>query len=27
MVYLRDLPGILEALVQFDRLAKANPLF
>jgi 2-dehydro-3-deoxyphosphooctonate aldolase (KDO 8-P synthase) len=27
MVYLKDLPGILEALVQFDRLAKANPLF
>jgi len=27
MVYLRDLPGILGALVQFDRLAKANPLF
>jgi len=27
MVYLKNLPGILEALVQFDRLAKANPLF
>jgi 2-dehydro-3-deoxyphosphooctonate aldolase (KDO 8-P synthase) len=27
MVYLKDLPGVLEALVQFDRLAKANPLF
>lgn len=27
MVYLRNLPGILESLVQFDRLAKANPLF
>jgi 2-dehydro-3-deoxyphosphooctonate aldolase (KDO 8-P synthase) len=27
MVYLKDLPGILESLVQFDRLAKANPLF
>jgi 2-dehydro-3-deoxyphosphooctonate aldolase (KDO 8-P synthase) len=27
MVYLKDLPRILEALVQFDRLAKANPLF
>jgi 2-dehydro-3-deoxyphosphooctonate aldolase (KDO 8-P synthase) len=27
MVYLKDLPGILEALVQFDQLAKANPLF
>jgi 2-dehydro-3-deoxyphosphooctonate aldolase (KDO 8-P synthase) len=27
MVYLKDLPGILEALVQFDRLAKAKPLF
>jgi len=27
MVYLRDLPGILETLVQFDRLAKANPVF
>jgi 2-dehydro-3-deoxyphosphooctonate aldolase (KDO 8-P synthase) len=27
MVYLKDLPGILETLVQFDRLAKANPLF
>ena len=26
MVYLKNLPGILEALVQFDRLAKANPL-
>ncbi len=27
MVYLKHLPGILESLVQFDRLAKANPLF
>lgn len=27
MVYLKNLPGILESLVQFDRLAKANPLF
>jgi 2-dehydro-3-deoxyphosphooctonate aldolase (KDO 8-P synthase) len=27
MLYLKDLPGILESLVQFDRLAKANPLF
>jgi 2-dehydro-3-deoxyphosphooctonate aldolase (KDO 8-P synthase) len=27
MVYLKNLPGILETLVQFDRLAKANPLF
>jgi 2-dehydro-3-deoxyphosphooctonate aldolase (KDO 8-P synthase) len=27
MVYLKDLPGVLESLVQFDRLAKANPLF
>jgi 2-dehydro-3-deoxyphosphooctonate aldolase (KDO 8-P synthase) len=27
MVHLKDLPGILESLVQFDRLAKANPLF
>jgi 2-dehydro-3-deoxyphosphooctonate aldolase (KDO 8-P synthase) len=27
MVYLKNLPGILESLVQFDGLAKANPLF
>lgn len=27
MIYLKNLPGILESLVQFDRLAKANPLF
>ncbi|MDH5557872.1 MAG: 3-deoxy-8-phosphooctulonate synthase, partial [Alphaproteobacteria bacterium] len=26
MVYLDKLPGILEQLLEFDRLAKANPV-
>jgi 2-dehydro-3-deoxyphosphooctonate aldolase (KDO 8-P synthase) len=26
MVYLRDMKGLIESLMQFDRLAKANPL-
>lgn len=26
MIYLRDMPGLIETLMQFDRLAKANPI-
>jgi 2-dehydro-3-deoxyphosphooctonate aldolase (KDO 8-P synthase) len=26
MIYLRDMPEVLEALVAFDRLAKARPI-
>jgi 2-dehydro-3-deoxyphosphooctonate aldolase (KDO 8-P synthase) len=26
MVYLRDMPALIDSLIGFDRLAKANPL-
>ncbi|MDX2143974.1 MAG: 3-deoxy-8-phosphooctulonate synthase, partial [Rhodospirillaceae bacterium] len=26
MIYLKDMPGILKTLLQFDRVAKSNPV-